>query len=188
MPTRRAFLAAGGLSLAGLALPGWARALARAATGPPPDPDPTVIRMISEDGGARVRFDPAGLALDPGDAVRWVLESGAHSTTAYHPDDDGRPLRIPATAMPWDSGILFEPGATFEVRLTVPGVYDYCCVPHEAAGMVGRLVVGTPGEDFTLPGWLRDVPPPRGSRPIPDAALAAFPAVDRILARGRVPG
>ena len=34
------------------------------------------------------------------------------------------------------------PGEAFEVMLTEPGVYDYYCVPHEHAGMVGRIVVG----------------------------------------------
>ena len=30
------------------------------------------------------------------------------------------------------------------MTFTVEGVYDYYCVPHEHAGMVGRIVVGTP--------------------------------------------
>ena len=42
------------------------------------------------------------------------------------------------------SGYLVEPGDRFEVTLTVPGVYDYFCTPHEAAGMVGRIIVGQP--------------------------------------------
>ena len=39
------------------------------------------------------------------------------------------------------------PGESFEVELTEPGVYDYFCIPHEHAGMVGRIVVGGPGPD-----------------------------------------
>src|SRR5207248_347887 len=52
----------------------------------------------------------------------------------------GHSLRIPEAAIPWDSGFLVNRGDHFEVRLTVPGVYDYYCQPHEAAGMVGRIV------------------------------------------------
>ena len=37
------------------------------------------------------------------------------------------------------------PGESFAVELTEPGVYDYYCIPHEHAGMVGRIVVGGPG-------------------------------------------
>ena len=67
------------------------------------------------------------------------------------------------------------------------GVYDYFCLPHEAAGMVGRIVVGRPGGPGTLPfdyfvgregaqAWL----------PVPEAARAAFPAVATVVARGVV--
>src|SRR5688572_9165897 len=106
--------------------------------------------MRSDSLGARVWFDPIGRLVTPGTTVRWALVDGVHSTTAYHPAN-GRPLRIPEGARPWDSGILKEPGAGFEVRLTVPGVYDFFCLPHEAAGMVGRIVVGTPASDFPVP-------------------------------------
>ena len=62
------------------------------------------------------------------------------------------------------------------VTLTVPGVYDYFCAPHEVAGMVGRIIVGRPGGPGTAaPG--EDVPP---------AAQAAFPSVQRIMAEGIV--
>ena len=30
------------------------------------------------------------------------------------------------------------------LRFTVTGVYDYFCIPHEEAGMVGRIIVGSP--------------------------------------------
>jgi len=37
---------------------------------------------------------------------------------------------------------VLQPGEHFDLTLSVPGVYDYFCAPHEQAGMVGRLVVG----------------------------------------------
>ena len=135
------------------------------------------IVMAGRGGGAHVWFDPVGMMVRPGQTVRWTNreKDNVHTATAYHPANFDRPLRIPAAATPWDSGYLM-PGDFFEVALTEPGVYDYYCVPHEHAGMVGRLVVGDPGRDA-------------GGRPdgdLPEIALAAFPAVEAILRQGVV--
>jgi hypothetical protein len=54
-------------------------------------------------------------------------------------------LRIPERATPWDSRFLVNPGDRFEVTFAEEGVYDYFGLPHEGAGMVGRLIVGHPG-------------------------------------------
>ena len=51
--------------------------------------------------------------------------------------------------------------------------------PHEMAGMVGRVVVGHPRDT----GW-EDLPSEGGD--LPQAALAAFPPVEEILAAGRI--
>jgi plastocyanin len=127
-------------------------------------------------------FDPAGVHIDSGDRVRWVQITGFHSVTAYHPSNDNHELRIPESALPWDSDILLaehpKRGATFEHLFTLPGVYDYFCKPHEAAGMVGRIVVGDPGDG---PGTK-----PFGYAPsahwkvLPEAARKAFPPVAEI--------
>lgn len=177
---RRTFLWLGSAAATGLAFPRLPRA-ARTAT----LPRTAVVRMWSDPTGARVGFDAVGLAVPPGATVRWVLDSGVHSTTAYHVDLHGRSVRIPTGAEGWDSGILTRPGATFEVTLAVPGVYDYYCLPHEAAGMVGRIVVGRPDEEFEIPAWAALDSPPDDS--IPPAARNAFPPIDRIVRDGRVP-
>lgn len=183
MATRREFLQAGGWTLAGLALPPW---LARAARGGSPLETTrrrvVEIRMRSDARGGKVWFDPIGVRVTPGTTVRWVLDAGAHSATAYHPANGNRAPRIPATADPWDSGMLIRRGQTFDQRLIEPGVYDYFCLPHELAGMVGRIVVAEGGG-----GDLREpAPASDGFRPIPAAALAAFPSIERILAAGAV--
>jgi plastocyanin len=164
--SRRALLTAGGLMLAGRAL--WPAAPARSA-------GVTEIRMASGARGAHVTFDPIGLLVERGTTIRWVLDSGVHTATAYHPAND-RPLRIPGGAEPWDSGYLLEPGVSFEVTLDVEGLYDFFCVPHEAAGMVGRIIVGRPaGPALETKG--EDLPAP---------ARAALPAVEQIIASGVV--
>ncbi|HWP35367.1 MAG TPA: plastocyanin/azurin family copper-binding protein [Thermodesulfobacteriota bacterium] len=174
MLTRRALLEAGGLVLAGLARPFPAPAARPAG--------PVEIRMRSDPSGAEVWFDPIGVYVEPGQTVRWVLESNVHTTTAYHPANDDHPLRIPEGAAPWDSGYLVKPGDRFEVTLTVEGVYDYFCKPHEAAGMVGRIVVGRPGGPGTLPfDYFRGRPGTERWKPVPPAAQRAFPSVEVIV-------
>jgi plastocyanin len=125
--------------------------------------------------GADVWFDPVGLRVEPGATVTWQNEDpvNAHTATAYHPANRGHPLRIPAGATPWDSGYLLL-GDRFSVTLTVPGVYDFFCRPHEMAGMVGRIVVAEAG-----------APPPAApgnDDAVMSAARGGFPTVAAILA------
>jgi len=143
------------------------------------------VRLVQAPAGDAY-FDPAGVHIAPGDTVRWVQMSGFHSITSYHPRNDNHELRIPESAEPWDSDILLadypKRGATFERVFTVPGVYDYFCKPHEMAGMVGRIVVGEPGNGpGTKPfGYA----PSEHWKPIPEAARKAFPPVADILREG----
>ncbi len=142
------------------------------------------IRAMMSSDGTQVYFDPVGIHIRPGQTVRWVQVDGYHSVAAYHPANGNRPLRIPPGAQPWDSGLLTRPGATFEHRFTQEGVYDYFCQPHEAAGMVGRIVVGDPGTDVRQD----EVTPVGNHRPVPEAALKNFPPVAEIMAQGVVRG
>ncbi|HEX6971576.1 MAG TPA: plastocyanin/azurin family copper-binding protein [Limnochordia bacterium] len=149
-------------------------------------PGVVLVWATANEAGSEVFFDPIGLHIQPGQTVRWVLGRSYHTTTAYHPQNDNHELRIPQNAIPWDSGVLTgEPGRqSFEYRFEVPGVYDYYCAPHEHAGMVGRIVVGDPGDGpGTRPfGWA----PEKGWRPVPAIAQANFPSIEEILARGVV--
>jgi plastocyanin len=171
MATRRSFLKAGGLALAGLTAP---RLVAAAG--------PVEIHMRASARGEEVWFDPIGLWIPPGQTVRWVLHQDVHTTTAYHPRNDEHSLRIPERAQPWNSGFLLKPGADFDVTFTIEGVYDYYCLPHEQAGMVGRIVVGQPSGPGSLPfDYFNGRPGTARWKPVPDAARKAFPAVERIM-------
>jgi len=180
MLTRRELLRAGCLWLAGLTLGRFAWGAV--------DGDLVEIFMRSTPDGAQVAFDPAGILVRPGQRVRWVNDGNSvHTATAYHPDNAHHALRIPAEAVPWNSGYLLNRGDSFEVRLTVEGVYDYYCIPHEAAGMVGRIVVSEPqGLGPTSFEPYPDNPGKKEWKPIPFAALRSFPPVAEILAKGRV--
>ena len=169
--TRRRALQAGGGILAGLLLP--PRFVLAA--------EPIEIVMAGKPDGSHVWFNPMGLHINPGQTIRWINRDpgNVHTTTSYHPEVDGRTLRIPPDAQPWNSDYLM-PDQLFEVTLTVEGVYDYYCIPHEHAGMVGRIVVGTPPADEpeSLSSADAKLTPP------PDIASSNFPAVAVILEQG----
>ncbi|OYX44084.1 MAG: hypothetical protein B7Z02_06780 [Rhodobacterales bacterium 32-67-9] len=168
-PSRRMILTFGGGALAILTMS------VRAGAAPV-----ETVEMRGTARGERVWFAPRGLAVAPGTTLRFVNRDpgNSHTATAYHPAILDRKRRIPAGAQPWDSDFLL-PGDEFEITLSVPGVYDYYCQPHEMAGMVGRIVVGQPGDS----GWSG---PSDDTTEVTPEVLAALPTVEEILANGRV--
>ncbi|WP_336339639.1 cupredoxin domain-containing protein [Haloarcula brevis] len=88
-------------------------------------------------------FNPHVTWVEPGGTVTWVLESGTHTATAYHPGND-QPRLVPEGTEAWDSGTLSEEGETFEHTFETEGVYHYLCTPHESFGMIATVIVGEP--------------------------------------------
>src|SRR3954470_11287339 len=139
MLTRRHVLLTGGSLLLAGSLPFRLEAAAETVE----------ISMRGNADGSKVWFDPMGVLVQPGQTIRWTNRDpgNAHTTTAYYPKNFEHPRRIPEGAEPWNSDCLL-PNETFSVTLTVEGVYDYFCIPHEHAGMVGRIIVAqTTGAD-----------------------------------------
>jgi len=139
------------------------------------------ISMRGNADGSKVWFDPIGVLVQPGQTIRWTNRDpgNAHTATAYHPKNAEHPRRIPDGAEPWNSDYLL-PNESFSVRLTVEGGYDYFCVPHEHAGMVGRIIVGRPGT--------ADTKAAKDQQPVPEPALRAFPDIGEIMRRRVIPG
>lgn len=95
--------------------------------------------------GSSYYFDPIGLYVEPGTTVTFEIESGAHSASSYTTDNPSvSERRIPEGAESWDSGTI-STGASFDHTFQAEGTYDYYCIPHKTLGMVGRIVVGSPG-------------------------------------------
>ncbi len=97
-----------------------------------------IVKMVTTKDGKNF-FDPAELTIKVGDTVRWVNEceegvACTHSAQAYRD-------KIPQGAEAFDSGLLTEQGQSFEYTFTVPGEYEYFCLPHEALGMKGKIIV-----------------------------------------------
>ena len=146
------------------------------------------VRLMMSADGTQAYFDPAGIHIQSGDTVRWVQVSNYHSVTAYHPANSNHELRIPENAKSWDSDILLKQypaqGSTFEHKFTVEGIYDYFCKPHEAAGMVGCIIVGKPdnGPGARPFGYA----PEKKWDSIPAMARDKFPSIEEIMRQGVV--
>ena len=182
MISRRNLIQSGGLCLAWLTSIRLTEKYVLAA-----DNNVHVIKMKSDLDGARVWFDPVGLFVEPGARIRWIVHHNTHNVAAYHPDNDNHSLRIPPRAKSWNSGYLVEPGESFDVVLTEPGVYDYYCEPHEVAGMVGRIVVGEISGPGALPfDYFKKRKPAPEWLDIPAAAQYVFPDPGTIFNKGVV--
>ena len=94
-------------------------------------------------------FDPESITVGAGETVAFTNDSEAsHSVTAYEDE-------IPEGAEFFSSGgfsseqaardsvaeAIINAGGTYEVTLDEPGTYKYFCIPHEAQGMTGTIVV-----------------------------------------------
>lgn len=166
-PRRRLLLSAGGGLIVSAAL------LRKAVAA-----DEVEIALSGTPNGSDVWFRPRGVLIQPGQTVRWVNKDtgNVHTATAYHPEN-GKSLRIPQGAKNWNSDYLM-PGESFTQTFEVPGVYDYFCIPHEHAGMVGRIIVGTVDAS--------QQPYAETDAKLPRAALEHFPKVAQILKDKRV--
>ncbi|AXG07155.1 hypothetical protein DU500_12380 [Haloplanus rubicundus] len=94
-------------------------------------------------GSTEYHFAPHVTWVEVGGTVTWRLESGTHTATAYHPDND-QPRLVPEGTDAWNSGTMSEEGETFEHTFETEGVYHYLCTPHEQFGMIATVIVGDP--------------------------------------------
>jgi len=103
-------------------------------------------------GMTRNAFVPETYEVSVGETVVWKNTSGAdHTVTAY---DDSIPEEATffatggcdsedAARDAWfeQRGGALGPRETFSHTFEVPGSYQYVCIPHERAGMVGEILV-----------------------------------------------
>jgi len=117
---------------------------------------PNVVDGVPEDADhvidmTAVAYEPAEITVSKGDKVAWTYASGeAHSVTAYED-------KIPDSAGYWASGGFdsqsaaetgwengngaVQPGQSYVHTFEATGTHEYYCIPHEAAGMVGKVIV-----------------------------------------------
>ncbi|MFB6304157.1 MAG: plastocyanin/azurin family copper-binding protein [Haloferacaceae archaeon] len=103
-------------------------------------------------GMTAVAFDPVRITVAAGDEVVWEnTSSRGHTVTAYGstlPDGadffaSGGYGSESAAREAWRSEIggRLTTGDRFRHTFEVPGTYEYFCIPHEQAGMVGTVEV-----------------------------------------------
>jgi len=109
------------------------------------------VEMLQQ--GSRYMFRPNGIRIQPGDIIEFENVSGGPHNLQFYPN------RIPAgareflnRAMPQRQGDLASPFFTqphqkYTVNFTgaPEGTYDFFCLPHQALGMKGTIIVGRPG-------------------------------------------
>jgi plastocyanin len=101
-------------------------------------------------------FRPEELQVTAGTTVTWRnTSSHGHTVTAYQDAYPSAALFFASggyetaesarEAWKSDNGGVLAAGETFEHTFEVPGRYDYFCIPHEDADMIGAVEV-TGGE------------------------------------------
>ncbi len=83
--------------------------------------------------GNSPKFDPAQVTIVIGDTIRWTAVSGDHTVTSGTGSSDP------------NAGDLFDEelpdGDTYTRVFSTVGTFDYFCIPHEADGMKGKVIV-----------------------------------------------
>ncbi|WP_225333239.1 cupredoxin domain-containing protein [Halomicrobium urmianum] len=111
---------------------------------PPVEPDHTInLEFTFVEGRGDLPefyFEPTGLAIEPGDTVKFNVATPHHNVNAFHPAF-GYTQRVPDGVPPFSSPILAA-GDYWLYTFEEEGVHDFTCAPHEVFGMSGRIVVG----------------------------------------------
>jgi plastocyanin len=90
----------------------------------------------------QLKFRPEKVTIKAGETVEWRNTSRAVHTVTADPQKAANMehVQLPESAESFNSGSM-RPGATFRYSFTVPGTYRYFCIPHQAAGIIGEVVV-----------------------------------------------
>ena len=92
-------------------------------------------------------FSPSEITIVKGDVVRWIWESGIHTTT------NGTGAADENAGTLWDANITGS-SQTFEFTFAAEGTFPFFCRPHELAGMKGTITV-TEGTGVDATSWGR---------------------------------
>ncbi|ESQ27524.1 hypothetical protein EUTSA_v10019237mg [Eutrema salsugineum] len=96
------------------------------------------VLLGSDDGG--LVFEPKEFTVAKGEKIVFKNNAGFPHNVVF--DEDEIPSGVDASKISMDEQALLNgPGETYEVTLTEPGSYSFYCVPHQGAGMVGKLTV-----------------------------------------------
>ncbi|MBI3441918.1 MAG: copper-binding protein [Proteobacteria bacterium] len=99
-----------------------------------------IIKEISDPAGSKpYYFSPDKLTIQPGDTVTFVdAQEDMHDVMFINV-----PKGVDEMIM---SPMHNKEGDKFSYTFKIPGTYQFHCHPHEALGMKGTLIVGTPSK------------------------------------------
>ncbi len=90
------------------------------------------VKMLNKgSNGAPMQFEPAYIAVKPGDTVKFIPTDKGHNAESVAG-------MLPAGATPFKGKI----NEAIVVKFSKPGLYGYKCLPHTGMGMVGLVQVG----------------------------------------------
>ncbi len=95
-----------------------------ASTQPPVGDEVVIVDLRSN-----LTFSRPSLSIEVGTTVRWVNTTNVFHTVTPEGHDQ------------WSEWQTSVAGQSFEVRFDQVGAFDYFCVPHRGAGMVGTITV-----------------------------------------------
>lgn len=78
-------------------------------------------------------FSPANIEIKAGQIVKFVNVEGSHTVTIIAPGRE-EPL----------IDVVLSKGDMILVKFNQPGSYNLICRFHENAGMIGKIIVGSP--------------------------------------------
>jgi len=88
------------------------------------------------------KFDPDTVTISTGGTVTWQNAGTTPHSATFDPSKvaNKADVALPSGVEPFDSGLL-QGSQTWSHTFTVAGTYKYTCIPHEALGMHGTIIV-----------------------------------------------
>jgi plastocyanin len=98
---------------------------------------PTVVKLTGQN-----TFEPSTVTIPVGATVTWLNDATTPQSATFDPlfAATKGDIVLPAGVTSFDSGMI-GPGQSWTHSFTTPGTYKYACVPNEAAGMKGTVIV-----------------------------------------------
>jgi plastocyanin len=94
------------------------------------------IKMVTTNGGASGKFEPAEITAKVGDVLHFTTDGVTQHNVDFPAPDNPAGAQLPAV-----SGYL-SAGGSHDVPVTMaPGTYHFQCDPHAPMGMKGVLTV-----------------------------------------------
>ena len=100
-----------------------------------------VVKMVDRGGSTPYAFEPARVAVQPGDTLRFLEDAAVVHNVRFKDHPSAAHLGSAGTG-PY----LTAKGQTYDLVIDgrfASGTYTFVCDPHEAMGMRGTLTVGT---------------------------------------------